>query len=183
MNADADTATDPVAPPTRPYAAFEPGPVKKAVLVTGGSVMFCVTALAVIRGGLSLAPVEFGALSFWVRLHILTVLPALPLGAWLFFAPKGTRLHRRLGQLWCLLMFVTAISTIFIREINEGSLSWIHLFTALTLFGVPSAIWLAWQKNIKQHVSTLTGLYIGALLIAGGFAFLPGRIMWTLAFG
>jgi uncharacterized membrane protein len=29
----------------------------------------------------------------------------------------------------------------------------------------------------------MTGLFVGGLLIAGVFAFLPGRLMWRVVFG
>jgi uncharacterized membrane protein len=29
----------------------------------------------------------------------------------------------------------------------------------------------------------MTGLFVGGLLIAGAFAFLPGRLMWQIVFG
>ena len=167
----------------RPYADFEPGPVKRALLVGCGAILTLVTLLATVRSAAGLSSIQLSDLSVWVLIHLFTVLPAIPLGAWLFFTPKGTRLHRRMGKLWCALMFITAISTIFIRGMNDGAFSWIHIFTVLTLVGLPVAILRARKGLVRLHVRVLTGLYLGALVIAGGFAFFPGRVLWTMAFG
>ena len=36
---------------------------------------------------------------------------------------------------------------------------------------------------VKIHMATVIGLYVGALLIAGAFTFVPGRLMYGLFFG
>jgi len=161
---------------------FEPHAAMRVVLVGGGAILTIVTLLAILRSVFGLSALSFGSLPPMVQLHLATVMPCIPLGAWLFFAPKGTALHRTLGKIWCLLMLVTAISTLFIRDVNGGDFSFIHIFTAATLIGVPLAVIRARRGMIREHVRVLTGLYIGALLIAGGFAFFPGRDMWLMAF-
>lgn len=80
-------------------------------------------------------------------------------------------------------MLVTALSTIFIRNINDGEFSWIHLFTLLTMLAVPQAIVSARQGKIEAHKKHLRNFFIGALIIAGLTAFAPGRTMWQWAFG
>ena len=120
--------------------------------------------------------------SIAVIIHLATVLPAIPLGAYVLFARKGDSRHRLLGRIWLGLMTVTAVSTIFIRGIN-GSFSPIHLFTVLTFIAVPTAITSARSGNIMKHRKHMIGFYIGALIIAGITAFTPGRTMWHWAFG
>ncbi|NCN84557.1 MAG: DUF2306 domain-containing protein [Sphingomonadales bacterium] len=124
----------------------------------------------------------------WVRelaltIHLLTVIPAIPLGAYVMLSQKGSQQHRMLGKIWLSLMFVTAISTIFIRNVNDGQFSWIHLFTLLTMIAVPQAIISARQGKIESHKKHLRNFFIGALIVAGLTAFAPGRTMWQWAFG
>jgi uncharacterized membrane protein len=58
-----------------------------------------------------------------------------------------------------------------------------RIFVSMTLFGVASALYGAWRHNIRAHRGPMLGTYIGGLLIAGTLAFMPGRIMHTVAFG
>jgi len=120
-----------------------------------------------------------------VALHLATIIPAFFLGPVILFRKKGDATHRFLGRIWAVLMLVTAIASAFIRAPGGGiagtGYSPIHIFTVWTLINVPMAIWLARSGKIAQHRSVMIGLYVG-LCIAGGFAFLPGRIMGNLVF-
>jgi len=112
------------------------------------------------------------------------VLPAFAIGTWLIFGShKGSRTHRILGFAYLMLMLATAISTVFIRSIRPGSLSPVHLFIPLTLFGIFSALWNVRRGNIRRHRSAMLGLYFGGLLIAGAFTLLPGRLLHGVFFG
>lgn len=124
----------------------------------------------------------------WVRdaalaTHLITVIPAIPLGTYVILSRKGGARHKLLGKIWLALMFVTAIATIFIRNINDGQFSWIHAFTLLTFIAIPQAIVSARQGRIEAHKKHLRNFFIGALVIAGLTAFAPGRTMWQWAFG
>jgi uncharacterized membrane protein len=116
-------------------------------------------------------------------IHLATAIPAVPLGAWLLLKPKGDALHRLLGKVWLALMTVTAIAAIFIRTINNGQFSWIHLFVVLTLVSVPRTYFAARRGDIAKHRDVVLGLYLGAALLAGFAAFVPHRTMWWMAFG
>ncbi len=119
-----------------------------------------------------------------VKIHLVTVIPAFFIGTWLiFFSAKGARLHRALGATYLVLMVTTAITTIFVRVLNPGHLSWIHLFIPMTLIGVASSILALRRHDIAGHKRAMIALYIGALLIAGAFTFVPGRLMYTVFFG
>lgn len=123
-----------------------------------------------------------------VQVHVATVVPAFVLGTWqIFFSTKGVLLHRIVGYTYLTLMTITAISTLFIHQINPNGpffgLSWIHLFVPLTLYGVVGAIATARRHDIKGHRRAMIGVYVGALLIAGGLAFMPGRMMHQVVFG
>jgi len=134
----------------------------------------------------TLAP--FLAASFAVKLHVFTVVPAFFLGTWLiFFSRKGARRHRAVGYVYLSLMTITAITALWIHEIPAIDIVYgfgpIHIFSIVTLSGVVGALRGAWTHNIKMHRSSMLGVYIGGLLIAGTFAFLPGRIMHAMVFG
>src|SRR6202035_1576684 len=119
-----------------------------------------------------------------IKIHLVTVIPAFVIGTWLiFFSTKGARWHRALGAVYLTLMTVTAVATFFIRSIDPGHLSFIHLFIPLTLFGVGAALWNVRRGNIKGHRSAMLGLYVGGLLIAGGLTLLPGRLLHNVFFG
>lgn len=119
-----------------------------------------------------------------IKIHLVTVIPAFFIGTWLiFFSTKGARIHRALGAVYLILMTVTAITTVFVRVLNPGHLSWIHLFIPLTLIGVISSILALRRHDIAGHKRAMIALYVGALLIAGGFTFVPGRLMHTVFFG
>ncbi len=137
-------------------------------------------AILQIRPHLDLAPLWRA--SPLIQVHVLTVFYALLVGPIQFLLPKGTALHRFLGWSWALAMFTTAVTSLFIREINHGAFSPIHIFSVWTLVSLPLAIWFARSGRIGSHRSTMIGLYIG-LVIAGLLAIAPGRLIWDMFFG
>lgn len=135
---------------------------------------------------MSLAPLFVAP--FAVQLHVFTVVPAFFLGTWLiFFSRKGAPRHRAIGYVYLVLMTVTAIAALFIHQIPAIDIVFgfgpIHIFSLVTLFGVVGALRGAKTHNIKMHRGSMLGVYIGGILIAGTFAFLPGRIMHAVVFG
>lgn len=119
-----------------------------------------------------------------VRLHLLTVLPAFVLGTWLILASrKGSPAHRLVGVIYMVLMAVTALVSIAVRSIQPPALSVIHLFVPLTLGSIAVAIWAARTGRISLHRRAMHGLYVGGLLVAGAFTFMPGRLLHRLFFG
>ncbi len=162
---------------------FELGPLARAAVGVVGVGFTTVCALAAVRFAAGLAPDHAGTQSFAVMLHIATVVPAVPLGAWLMLSRKGTPRHKQLGKLWVALMVITALAALFIRQINGGGFSPIHLFVPLTLHGAWKTIATARRGDIAAHKKALIGFYLGALTIPGLFAFMPGRVMGTWLFG
>lgn len=117
-----------------------------------------------------------------IQIHLAAALVALTLGILMWVRPKGTKSHKRIGRGFAVLMLITAVSAVFIRNINSGSFSWIHLFVPLTFLGVWHAISRIRKGNVKGHISAVKGLFFGALLIPGLFAFAPGRSLWMVFF-
>ena len=115
-----------------------------------------------------------------IQLHVLCAVAALGLGAVQFLAVKGTLMHRTVGAVWMALMAVVAVSAIFIRVINPGHFSLLHLLVPLTLFGLVGLVRSIWRHNYRSHRRIVTILFFGALVVPGVLTFLPGRLMHTV---
>jgi uncharacterized membrane protein len=97
---------------------------------------------------------------------------------------KGTTRHRVLGFTWAVLMLVVALSSFWIHEIRLwGPWSPIHLLSIFALVNLPLAVWAAHRHAVSRHRASMIGLYVGALVIAGLFTLMPGRIMYKVVFG
>jgi uncharacterized membrane protein len=118
-----------------------------------------------------------------LQVHIAAACLALVIGVVLLAGFKGNRLHRTLGWIWSTAMITVAVSSLFIRDINGGAFSFIHLFTGWTLIVLPMALHAARRHQVSQHRSRMTGLFVGALLIAGLFTLFPGRLLWRVFLG
>ncbi len=153
----------------------------RAIVWIGGLLLLALVGLAFARAaaGAPPAPARLPAL-IWV--HVATVLPAVPLGMWLFLHPKGTPAHRWLGRVWMALMVATAATTFGVRTINDGRLSFIHLFSAYVLIATPLAWRAAARRQLRVHSRIVQGVFAGGLIVAGLATFVPGRIMWAWAF-
>jgi uncharacterized membrane protein len=122
--------------------------------------------------------------SLVVRLHAMPAIAAFALGIVQFAAPKGTLPHRMLGWIWAILMALAAFSSFFIHTIcTVGPFSAIHLLSVITLIALPLGVWRARHHQVNAHRRAMQLLFLGALLIAGIFTFMPGRIMHDVAFG
>ena len=113
-------------------------------------------------------------LPIWI--HIVSALCALALGtALLSRRLKGDRLHRIAGWTWVVLMLTVAISSLWIPKFM--TLSWIHIFTLVTLVFLPLGVYRARTHDVKRHRGTMIGLFSGGLVIAGLFTLVPGRFL------
>jgi len=119
-----------------------------------------------------------------IQVHAFAALAAFALGAVQLAAPKGTIPHRLFGWLWAGLMLTVVLSSFFIHQIRLwGSWSPIHLLSVFTLVMLPLAVWRARRHDVRRHQHAMAGLFVGALVIAGIFTFMPGRIMHAVLFG
>jgi uncharacterized membrane protein len=119
-----------------------------------------------------------------IQLHAYAALGAFALGIVQLAAPKGTIPHRTLGYLWVALMLAVAVSAFWIHEIRLwGPWSPIHLLAIFTLVMLPFAVYFARSHDVKRHQRAMLGLFFGALIIAGIFTLVPGRIMHKVLFG
>ncbi len=131
---------------------------------------------------MSLAPLLDAAPA--IPLHAFAAMAAFVLGVVQFAAPKGTLPHRTLGWIWVGLMAAVAVSSLWIHQIRlVGPWSPIHLLSIFTLAMLPLGVWRAHRHRVDAHRRTMISLFAGALVIAGLFTLVPGRIMHAVLFG
>ena len=119
-----------------------------------------------------------------IQIHAVAALAAFALGAVQLAAPKGTIPHRLFGWVWAGLMLTVVLTSFFIHEIRLwGPWSPIHLLSIFTLVMLPLAVLRARRHDVRRHQRAMIGLFAGALVIAGIFTFMPGRIMHAVLFG
>jgi uncharacterized membrane protein len=131
---------------------------------------------------MSLAPLLDAASA--IPLHAFAAISAFVLGVVQFAAPKGTLPHRTIGWIWVLLMATVAVSSFWIHQLRLlGPWSPIHLLSIFVLVMLPLAVWRAHTHRVADHRLIMISIFSGALVIAGLFTLLPGRIMHTVVFG
>jgi uncharacterized membrane protein len=119
-----------------------------------------------------------------IQIHAFAAMAALAIGAVQLSAPKGTLPHRAIGAAWVLLMLTVSISSFFIHTIRLwGPWSPIHLLSIFTLGSLPLAVWYAHRHDVAHHRLAMISIFVGGLVIAGLFTFVPGRIMHAVLFG
>jgi uncharacterized membrane protein len=119
-----------------------------------------------------------------IQAHAFAAMVAFALGVVQLAAPKGTIPHRTVGWIWVVLMALVAVSSFWIHDIRMiGPFSPIHLLSIFTLAMLVVAVVHARRHRVERHRKAMTTIFIGALVIAGLFTFLPGRIMHAVAFG
>ncbi|QIO33878.1 DUF2306 domain-containing protein [Bradyrhizobium sp. 1(2017)] len=131
---------------------------------------------------MSLAPLLDAAPA--IPLHAFAAMAAFVLGIVQIAAPKGALPHRALGWLWVVLMLVVALSSFWIHEIRlVGPWSPIHLLSIFALAMLVLGVMAARAHNVRRHRITMASIFFGALVTAGLFTFMPGRIMHAVVFG
>lgn len=119
--------------------------------------------------------------------HLFTVLPCVFIGGLLLIIKKGTKIHKGFGRIYMILMLFTAMVTLFMPAKVGGTFlnhfGWIHLFSFLTIWTVPTAYIAIKKDNIKAHKRKMILLYFGAIIIAGAFTLSPGRYLHNVFFG
>jgi len=119
-----------------------------------------------------------------IQFHAFAAMTAFVLGLVQFAAPKGTLPHRTVGFIWVALMVVVSVSAFFIHELRLwGPWSPIHLLAIFTLVMLPLAVLRAHRHEVARHRTAMASIFLGALVVAGLFTSLPGRIMHAVVLG
>ena len=119
-----------------------------------------------------------------IQIHAFVALFALELTIAIFALRKGSRYHRILGWTWVISMGLVAISSFGINDMRwVGPFGPIHLISLFTLYSLVDGVRAARGHRVVAHRKTMRSLVFGALIVAGGFTFLPGRIMFQVISG
>ena len=130
---------------------------------------------------MNLSPLLDAGLPIWI--HVATIVPAALIGPWLFLSRKGTTRHRFVGKLWLGLMATASVSSFFIHTINMFlGFSPIHLLSVYVLHGAWSAMRAARMHDIRRHRASVIAMYVGGIVVAGGFTLMPGRLVHDVFF-
>lgn len=171
----------------RPAAIRQPAPdlspSLRAFLATGAAIVFGLIAWTLARALLGFAPGGAALKEVALAIHLAAVVPAIPLGGWVLLQRKGTPRHRLLGKIWLALMVTGAVAAFWVRHLNGGRLSPIHLLIPVVLVGSWRAVASARRGNIRAHKRGLLLLFVTGLLLPGLAAFQPGRLMWVWLVG
>lgn len=124
----------------------------------------------------------FAELSPQTKVHITAAAIALVIGFIILVLPKGRGPHKPLGWTWVIAMATTAVSSLFMTGLNGDFYSLIHLISGWAVVVLPMGIYAIRNRNVAAHRRHMMSLFLGALLIAGAFAFLPGRFMFDFFF-
>jgi uncharacterized membrane protein len=148
------------------------------LLATAATILLAAVLVALIKG----YP-HWGAVPALVWAHLFTILVALVLTPYMLLRPRGTKAHRQLGKVWVVAMMLTAAISLFVRAINPGHFSFIHILSIVVIIMGPR-VWLtARAHNVAAHRGTVRGLVTGALIIAGYFTFPFDRMLGRWLFG
>jgi uncharacterized membrane protein len=157
--------------------SIAPSALEKVLAALSGA-MLLIVLVSLARGA-----ADWGSLPAIVWFHLATIMLALGLTPFILLRRRGNSMHRKAGYVWLAAVIFTAISTFWIRETNPGKLSLIHLLSLFTLVQLPRVLMAARRHDVVAHRRGIQFFFIGALLIAGFFTFVPGRIVgnWLLS--
>jgi uncharacterized membrane protein len=114
--------------------------------------------------------------------HVVGALTSVVLGGYqVWRRPKGDTRHRLLGRVWVVLILWTAISSFWIRHINEGAFSWLHVLSVVTLVTVTLGVVSAVRGNVPAHRGNMVGSWLGACGAMVAAMAVPGRMIPTYA--
>lgn len=122
-----------------------------------------------------------GQHNIWLAIHLTSVVPAIPVGAYVLFCRKGDLLHRILGRIWGAMMMAAALSSFGLHG-HTGGFSWIHILSIMVVVMIPRGVVQAMHHNMRAHRRTMMLTYLG-LVGAGLFTLLPGRLLGSWLFG
>jgi len=114
--------------------------------------------------------------SLLLATHAFAASVALPLGAWQLFRPtKGDQQHRLLGRTWVVLMLYVSFTSFWIKELDPGEFSYIHILSVVTIVTVSLGVLAAVRGDIRSHRGNMTGSWIGLLGAFIGAVAVPVR--------
>lgn len=177
MSSSPAVRADGAAPSDRPRPVLAPEPYDR-FLAVAASALLAAVLVALWKG-----QAEWSRVPAIVWAHLLTILVALVLTPVMMLRRRGDRPHRALGWIWAAALFGTAVLSLFVKVINPGHFSLIHLLSIFTIVQVPLIILAARRHDWQRHRRAVRGMVTGALLVAGFFTFPFGRLLGHWLFG
>lgn len=87
---------------------------------------------------------------------------------------KGDKLHKVIGYIWVVAMYLVCFTSFGIQTLN-GGFSWLHGLSILTIITVSIGLWSAIKRRTHAHKSFMTGSYFGILGAFVGVIVVPSR--------
>jgi uncharacterized membrane protein len=116
-----------------------------------------------------------------ISLHAVAASYSLIFGAVnLLRRTRGDGVHRIVGRIWAVSMYVVVLTSFGIRTI-DGGFNWLHALSVLTFCTLTAGLWAIWKRNVKAHRSFMTGSYFGLLGAFVGVLAVPSRRIPQLA--
>ncbi|MFB0840471.1 MULTISPECIES: DUF2306 domain-containing protein [unclassified Arthrobacter] len=116
-----------------------------------------------------------------ITLHSIAASYALIFGAVnLLRRTKGGSLHRIVGRIWAVAMYVVVLTSFGIRTI-DGGFNWLHALSVLTFCTLTAGLRAIRKGNIRAHRSFMTGSYFGLVGAFVGVVAVPSRRIPQLA--
>ena len=116
-----------------------------------------------------------------ISLHAIAASYALIVGAVnLLRRSKGGSVHRTVGRIWVVAMYVVVLTSFGIRTI-DGGFNWLHALSVLTFCTLTAGLWAIRKRNIRAHRSFMTGSYFGLIGAFVGVLAVPSRRIPQLA--
>jgi len=168
------TMADQIRPAVKPIT---PDTYERGLAIASVVLFACVIA-AVFKG-----QAEWPRVTATIWLHLTTIMVAVALTPVMLLRRRGNRSHRMLGWVWVTAMLATAASSFFVRNVNSGGFSFIHILSVWTLVQVPLIVWTARNRKVAGHRRAVRGMVTGALLVAGLFTFPFDRLLGHWLFG
>lgn len=165
---------------TRPYWRDHPIQAALLLLVATGTVTL---ALGYATGRIHTDFSIWNKLPIAVQVHASSAIFAFFLGGAQLILPKKRKLHIVMGITWVVAMVSTATSALLIKEIIPDHFSPVHIFVLVTAVGLYRGLKPLFRNRYKPHGKQMRNLYFGALILAGLFTFLPGRVMYLMFTG
>lgn len=116
-----------------------------------------------------------------ISLHAIAASYALIFGAVnLLRRTKGGSVHKIVGRIWVVSMYVVVLTSFGIRTI-DGGFNWLHALSVLTFCTLTAGLWVVRKRNISAHRSFMAGSYFGLIGAFVGVLAVPTRRIPQLA--
>jgi uncharacterized membrane protein len=147
-------------------------------LAGGAIVLLLLVAVALVRGHADLARIPPV-----IAAHLALVVVPLVLTPIQLLRRRAGTAHRWLGWTWAISLFATAALSFGIHASGPGRFSFIHILSVVTVVAVPLMVLAAMRRDFARHRRGVRGLVTGALLVAGYFTLIPGRMLGEWLWG